>query len=200
MYKITGASVFNTDAKCITNAVNTVGVMSAGVALEFKIRYPEMFSDYLTLCENKQVQVGKPYLYNPNILIFPTKDHWKDKSKYEWIDQGMLHFTKNYKAWGITSIAFPKLGSENGGLAWNEVRKIMDFYLMPIAEDIDIFICEDTNEPEGIELLMLNYFKSKNEKFSELRRFRDLKRILTGWQYIEVFKKCYSSVNKSQEN
>ena len=47
-------TAFNTGARATVNTVNTVGIMGAGIALEFALRYPEMLKDYEWKCKNKQ--------------------------------------------------------------------------------------------------------------------------------------------------
>jgi O-acetyl-ADP-ribose deacetylase (regulator of RNase III) len=194
MYEITNKSVFNVDAQVIVNAVNTVGVMGAGLALEFKLRYPNMYQDYYERCAKGQVELGKPYLYE-NVLNFPTKDHWKTPSKTEWIDQGLHHFVRNYENLGIKSIAFPKLGCGRGGLDWVKIQKMMIHYFEPL-QDIDIKICLDTAEPEGVERKMIDYVISKNPKL-HLDRFIDLKLVLKNkGDYEKCFNKAFEKATK----
>lgn len=161
-------SVFNQEnAQTIVNTINCVGVMGAGIALEYKLRFPEMYEDYVKKCRKHEVTIGKPYLYKEKtkwILNFPTKKHWKDGSKLEWIELGLKYFKDNYKKWGVTSIAFPKLGTEHGGLNWEEVKKIMEFYLENI--DIPVFICLDKFEyPKGLEKDMTSYLNQLDEDY-----------------------------------
>ena len=118
-------TVFNTDAEAIVNTVNCTGVMSAGIALEYSLRYPEMFKAYEEKCKNKQIQIGKVDYYNNGDIIivnFPTKWHFKYPSQISWIEQGLKDFVSTYKSQGFKSVAFTKLGTLNGHLNWNEVR------------------------------------------------------------------------------
>lgn len=197
MYDITEKSVFNVQADVLVNAVNTVGVMGAGIALEFKLRYPEMYKDYYTRCINNKVQVGKPYLYE-NILNFPTKEHWKSPSRLEWLDKGLMYFSNSYKSMGIKSIAFPKLGCGRGGLDWEEVQKMMIYYFEPL-KDIEITICLDTKHPEGIESSMIEYACAKNPEWNRIRRFSDLNYILRDkTAYEELFREAYRACHLNQ--
>ncbi len=134
--------LFQSSAKVLANPVNTAGVMGKGLAFEFKKRYPAMFEEYHTLCENGQFQVGDLWLYKTSdiwILNFPTKRHWREKSTLEIIETGLQKFIAIYNQEAITSIAFPKLGSGLGGLDWDtQVRPLMEQYLQPLL--IEIFI------------------------------------------------------------
>lgn len=152
-------TVFNAPVKTFVNTVNCAGVMGAGIALEFKLRYPEMFDDYVQKCKVKQMRVGIPRIYEYSedvwIMNFPTKGHWRFPSKMQWIEQGLKYFADNYKKRSIKSIAFPKLGTNNGGLNWYEAKILMEKYLKDI--DIDIYIClDEKREAEGIEKNMLD--------------------------------------------
>lgn len=160
-------TVFNTPAKTIVNTVNTVGVMGAGLALEFKLRYPEMHKDYKNRCENNVVEVGRPYLYKLDdslwILNFPTKKHWRYGSNLDWIQSGLEYFTNNYKKVDIESIAFPKLGTNNGGLKWQDVKSLMENHLSDL--DIDVYIClNEKKEAEGTEKKMLDLINKASSK------------------------------------
>lgn len=215
MIKYTDTTVFNLEAQTIVNTVNCVGVMGAGLALEFKLRYPEMYEDYVNRCRQKQVQVERPYLYReqklPWIMNFATKNHWKYPSKLEWIEQGLTYFVNNYEREHIESIAFPKLGCDRGGLKWNDVRKIMEKHLDNLS--IDVYICLDreTNASgiEGLMVEMLNNHKNQSwisqlkirsdiaNKINSalpIKRFRHLQKVpgVGKKTYENIFKFLYS--------
>ena len=139
-------NIFNSESQTLVNTVNCKGVMGKGLALQFKQRYPEMFEEYKLACKKENLNHGGDiFIWNyidmykhKKILCFATKEHWMYPSKIEWIERGLKNFCANYKSFGITSIAFPKLGCTNGKLDWeNEVKPLMFKYLQPL----DI-ICE----------------------------------------------------------
>jgi O-acetyl-ADP-ribose deacetylase (regulator of RNase III) len=198
MIHYTDTTVFNVSAQTIVNTVNCVGVMGAGIALEFQLRFPEMEKDYVARCQQKTVELGRPYLYrdyeNLWILNFPTKFHWKHPSKLEWIEQGLKYFAENCHKGGITSIAFPKLGCSHGGLEWNVVSPLMEKYLNPL--DIDIFICEDTErKASGIEGHMVQMLNDiENSSWSEDMKLRmDIKRKIANALPIDRFRDLRSA-------
>lgn len=147
-------NIFNSKCQTIVNTVNCVGVMGKGIALVHKLRYPKMYEEYKQHCKNKLIKTGSLWLYNkqensPWILSFPTKFHWKYPSKIEWIEQGLQKFVDTYEKRGITSIAFPLLGTHNGGLDTNKVRKLMTEYLGKCNIDIEIYDY-DPNAPDDL--------------------------------------------------
>jgi O-acetyl-ADP-ribose deacetylase (regulator of RNase III) len=135
--------IFSSPAQVIVNTVNTVGVMGRGLALAFKQRYPEMFACYRTVCEKRQLKTGKLMLwYAPDhwILLFPTKEHWRNPSKLKYIENGLIKFVNTYADKNITSIAFPRLGCGNGELNWDDVCLLMERYLKPLPIDIYVYL------------------------------------------------------------
>lgn len=135
--------IFNSPAQVIVNTVNTVGVMGKGLALSFKRRYPSMFEAYRRACEKKQLTIGKLMLYYaPDhwILMFPTKENWRNPSKIEYLEAGLSKFVRSYADKGITSIAFPRLGCGNGELLWENVKPVMERYLKPLPITVYIYL------------------------------------------------------------
>lgn len=134
--------IFESPAQVIVNTVNTVGVMGKGIAKRYKAVFPEMYQQYRMICEQKLLDVGKLWLFktdNKWVLNFPTKKHWRNSSKIEYLELGLKKFVETYEAKGINSISFPQLGVGNGGLDWNsQVKPIMEKYLKDLP--IDIFI------------------------------------------------------------
>lgn len=143
MLKYVKGDIFNIPAQVLVNTVNTVGVMGKGIALSFKKKYPEMFTTYRKACDKHQLIIGKLMLwYGPDhwILNFPTKEHWRNPSKMEYIEKGLMAFQRKYADYNITSIAFPKLGCGNGELDWKQVKPLMERYLKELPIDVYIYL------------------------------------------------------------
>lgn len=143
-YKEIKGNIFNSDAMAIVNTVNCVGAMGKGIALDFKLRFPSMFKEYQKICFQHLLKPGQilPYTKStPVILNFAIKDDWKDPSRKEWIEETLQKFVNNYKAMGITSVAFPWMGAMNGGLPIDFIKEITRKYLSSL-EDIDIEVYE----------------------------------------------------------
>src|SRR3970040_1897819 len=101
--KILVGDILQSKAQTLINTVNCVGIMGKGIAQEFKNRFPAMFEDYAARCERKEVKPGVPYLYKtlfpPQIINFPTKDHWKSVSRITDIELGMEYLLDRYTYW-----------------------------------------------------------------------------------------------------
>lgn len=145
MLEFKQGNLLEEDAQALVNAVNCVGVMGKGIALQFKQAFPENFQRYKKAYDAKEVQPGRMFtvptgkLFNPKYIInFPTKRHWKDKSKIEDIQIGLKALVTEVQHLGITSIAIPALGCGNGGLDWLEVKPLVKsaFFELPEVKAI----------------------------------------------------------------
>ena len=169
-------NIFNSQCQSIVNTVNCVGVMGKGIALVFKLRYPEMFEEYKKKCKTKEIGIGNPWLYKESdskwILNFPTKFHWKYDSKISYLEKGLDRFINTYKEQGITSIAFPLLGSHNGGLDPVGVKNLMFEYLSKCDIPIEIYKY-DPNAPDDLfELFKKKYLSMNYEEIKKVAKLR----------------------------
>ena len=129
MIELKRGDILQEDAEALVNTVNCVGVMGRGIALQFRKAFPENYKAYKAACDRKQVKLGKMFVYelyrmiNPHYIInFPTKRHWKGKSRMEDIESGLKSLVVEIRKRKIKSIAIPPLGCGLGGLEWREVR------------------------------------------------------------------------------
>ncbi len=133
MVERTRGNLLDADVEALVNTVNTVGIMGKGVALQFKKAFPENYEAYKRACQAGQVETGRMFLYDVGVLHrpryiinFPTKRHWKGKSRIEDIESGLAALVKDVKRLNIESIAIPPLGCGHGGLDWNEVSQLIE--------------------------------------------------------------------------
>ena len=127
--------------EALVNPVNCVGVMGKGLALAFKQAYPDNFYYYKMACSLGEVKVGQmfitannSFLYPFYIINFPTKEHWKDPSKIEYVKDGLVALTKDIHRLQIKSIAIPALGCGLGGLEWKEVESLIISAFNPLPK------------------------------------------------------------------
>jgi len=178
------SDIFKSPARVLVNTVNTVGVMGKGIAKDFKTIYPEMFKRYQELCEKKMLTIGRLWLYKTDhkwILNFPTKVHWKNPSKIEYIEAGLKKFVSCYAEKGITSISFPMLGCGNGELDWDsEVRPLMEHYLNNLPIDIHIHLYrQDPFETEHRNIKKIKqWLRGEPESLAYSELWEDIKCLL----------------------
>lgn len=179
---IINGNIFNTKAQTIVNTVNCVGVMGKGIALVFKLRYPHMFDIYKQHCVAHLIDIGKLWLYKgendaPWVLNFPTKTHWKLPSEYSYIEKGLQKFVDSYKEKGITSVAFPLLGANNGGLDSNVVLDIMGSYLKKCDIPVEIYQYDPKASDDLFETFKSNWTQITYEQKKQMLKTK--KRIET---------------------
>ena len=193
--------IFDSKAQVIVNTVNCKGVMGKGLALAFKQKYPAMFKVYQQECKTGKLRIGRPTLYQescPWILNFPTKYDWHLPSKLEYLEKGLEFLVANYKKAGIKSIAFPKLGAQNGKLSWDEVGPLMAKYLSQLDIDVYIYIAEGDTEYQHDDDSEENRWKRFNEiALSEERLHKEVGLSLTDAK--NVARKRKSRKRKSME-
>lgn len=138
---ITG-NIFTTGCQTLVNTVNCAGVMGAGLALECRLRHPDMHTRYVRLCEQGALEVGKLWLYRAeprSILNFPTKKHWRQPSHPSYLHLGLQNFMRTYQRRGILSIAFPLLGTQHGGLDQDAALSLMLGYLQDCEIPVEVY-------------------------------------------------------------
>ena len=155
MIEFTQGDILTAEADALVNTVNCVGVMGRGIALQFRKAYPANFKAYKNACDAKQVQPGTMFvhdlnsLYPPHYIInFPTKRHWKAKSKIEDIQSGLQDLVAVVRARQIHSIAIPSLGCGLGGLNWEQVRQLIIQAFQPLP-DVKVLLFEPMGAPEA---------------------------------------------------
>ncbi len=134
--------IFKSKMQTITNAVNCVGVMGKGLALEFRRRFPAMYADYAARCRRKELRIGAPYVWTDgavSILNFPTKLHWRQPSALGDVERGLAYLAAHYGAMGIASLALPALGCGLGGLPWGAVKALIERHLGALPIEIEVY-------------------------------------------------------------
>jgi len=143
MIRVLIGDIFESKAETLVNTVNTVGVMGKGIALGFRKRFPEMYEDYVRRCEQREVRLGRPYLYRrstpPHVINFPTKDHWRSVSKLYDIIKGLRYLQAHLPEWGVTSLAVPPLGCGEGRLEWRVVGPTLYRHLGDLSVPVELY-------------------------------------------------------------
>lgn len=143
MIRYASGDMFNEPADVRINTVNCVGVMGAGVALAFKTRYPDMFRDYQKACKNGEVKPGHlntwKTLLGEWVVNFPTKRHWREPSRYEDIEAGLIALKAFLGKLGQVRVTLPALGCGHGGLEWSRVSEMIERTLSDLEAEIIVF-------------------------------------------------------------
>ena len=145
-------NLLEADVDALVNAVNTVGVMGKGIALQFKNAFPANFEAYRRACNDEAVRLGEMFVFpltacesepvgesestifefgpeppsGPRWIInFPTKAHWRSRTRLGHIASGLDDLRRTIQEQGIESLAVPALGCGNGGLDWKDVGPLI---------------------------------------------------------------------------
>lgn len=149
---IENRDIFDSEADAFVNPVNSKGTMGKGIALEFKKRFPEYFPPYKHACDVGKLRPGNllfvqitvlPEYFGckkPAVIMFPTKNHWRGKSRIEWIEKGLDFLRKHYREWRLNSIAMPQLGCGLGGLEWDQVEPLIEKYFKNEPIKVEVYL------------------------------------------------------------
>jgi O-acetyl-ADP-ribose deacetylase (regulator of RNase III) len=155
MIEFTSGDILKDDSEAIVNTVNCVGIMGRGIALQFKNAWPENFEAYAAACEREEVQPGRMFVFDTQqlgfpryIINFPTKRHWRGKSRVEDIESGLRALVGEVRSRGIQSVAVPPLGAGLGGLDWDDVRPRIEAALQALP-DVRVRVYEPKGAPHA---------------------------------------------------
>lgn len=155
MVELVTGNLLEADVDALVNTVNTKGVMGKGVALQFKRAFPENYKAYRSACAAGQVKLGRMFVFDsgrlqrPHYIInFPTKDHWRSRSRLTDIDAGLNDLRRVLTELDIQSIALPPLGCGLGGLRWSDVRPRIEHALAELPVRALVFEPAGAPQPE----------------------------------------------------
>ena len=155
MIEIAKGNILRADAEALVNTVNCLGYMGKGIALQFKKAFPDNFKAYERACRAEQVHPGKMFVFetgsmlNPKYIVnFPTKRHWRGKSRLEDIESGLKALTEEVRKLKVSSIAVPPLGCGLGGLSWRVVRPMIEKAFSSLPE-VRVLLYEPHGAPEA---------------------------------------------------
>lgn len=155
MIEFTTGDILKADAEALVNTVNCVGVMGRGIAAQFKRAFPDNYKAYKAACKREEVQPGRMFVFetgretNPRFIInFPTKRHWRSRSRIEDIDAGLKSLIEEIERRKIHTIAVPPLGCGLGGLSWSDVRPRIENALTPL-EGVEAYVYEPSRAPDA---------------------------------------------------
>jgi O-acetyl-ADP-ribose deacetylase (regulator of RNase III) len=158
MITLERGNVLEARAEALVNTVNCAGFMGKGIALQFKKAYPENFDAYQKACRKHEVQPGHMFIFDRGsmldvkyIINFPTKRHWKGRSRYEDIKVGLMALITDVRRLGIRSIALPPLGCGLGGLEWARVRPMIEQAFAGLP-DVEVLLYEPTGAPDAEDM------------------------------------------------
>ena len=145
---VTG-DLFLSKAHTIAHGVNCEGKMGAGVAVEFRRFFPDMYKEYRKLCHKNILKAGSYFLWKegtPWVLNLATQSG-KRGAKIYYVENVLQCLAENCGHEGISSIALPRIASGLGGLKWGTVKSIIDTHLGELSIPVVVY----ENYIQGLE-------------------------------------------------
>ena len=160
MIRIASGNLLEAPVDALVNTVNCVGYMGKGIALQFKQAFPANFKAYEAACKIGAMIPGRMLVHDHGLLIqpryiinFPTKRHWRGKSRMEDVEAGLTALVIEVRDRGIRSIAIPPLGCGLGGLDWEDVRPRIEAAFTSLPE-VDVHLYAPTGAPAAKKMLV----------------------------------------------
>lgn len=133
LLKPTTRSIFNSPCQVLVCPTNILGVMGNGLARAYRDRYQGLYEVFQRRCRMNYISNRGLNISNlvsvgngKHVLMFPTKSHFLDDSKIEYIEAALYSLPTLLREMGLTSIAFPKVGCGKGNLNWElDVRPLL---------------------------------------------------------------------------
>lgn len=121
--------LFEMGLPAIGHGCNQVGVMGAGIALSFRIRYPEMTAAYRSACFNDEFPLGG-YMHwetldGLHIYNLATQGGPGPCAELGAISTSVSAALADCQKRGIPTLGIPRIGAGIGGLRWEDVRGIL---------------------------------------------------------------------------
>lgn len=191
MITLSSGDLLAADVEAVVNTVNTVGVMGKGIALQFKRRYPENYALYREACARNEVQLGRMFttetheITGPRLIInFPTKGHWKARSRLSDVQEGLEDLKKVVLEHRVKSIAIPPLGAGNGGLDWMKVRAVIEEALRDLPE-LDVRLYEPQSSHRAVAGTAVRITPSRALLLGLVQAYQKRRDSLEPWEQAE---------------
>ena len=161
MIELVRGNLLKADVEALVNTVNTVGVMGKGIALQFRKAFPENYNSYREACDADEVVPGRMFVFElagtmlqgPRYIInFPTKRHWRDRTRLDDIASGLNALVTEIDHRGIRSVALPPLGCGSGGLSWTTVYPLIEEALISL-EKVRVLVFEPAGAPDPQQMV-----------------------------------------------
>lgn len=140
--------IFRTYAPAIGHGVNTVGAMGAGIAVQFKERFPGMYDQYHYLCLQGELKPGETYVYEAGtgqlgikmwVYNIASQDLPGPNARLEWLESGVKAMLIHARDNGVKSVALPRIASGIGGLDEVEVENLLTRLVAEYPVNIELW-------------------------------------------------------------
>lgn len=116
------------DADALAHGCNCAGAMGAGIAVQFKKRWPDMFLEYKRRCEDGSFAPGSVFLWersSPKVFNLGTQAHWRVGATEAAVRDSVALMLRTAEAMSMRRVAMPRIGAGLGGLPWTKVESLL---------------------------------------------------------------------------
>jgi O-acetyl-ADP-ribose deacetylase (regulator of RNase III) len=103
--------------------------MGAGIAVDFRERFPLMFEEYKRRCASGTFSLGSVFLWeepgHPAIFNLGTQRSWKSGAEMPAIETAVVRMVQLAQQKGHTRIGLPRIGAGLGRLPWEPIRDLL---------------------------------------------------------------------------
>ena len=117
------------DVRAYGHGCNCAGAMGAGIAIEFKRRYPRMFDEYAARCADGRFGLGDVFMWtegNETVFNLGTQEHWRKKAQIPALAKSLRKMVELASHAGIERVGLPRIGAGLGGLDWMRVKRVLE--------------------------------------------------------------------------
>jgi O-acetyl-ADP-ribose deacetylase (regulator of RNase III) len=144
-FHVTAGNIFACHANVLVCPTNVKGALGAGLAKQFKARFPGLEAHYMAACRAKAHTPREPIVWdggvNGTVVCLATKLDWRDPSELSYVEdsaKALADWLRSQPA-GL-KVAVPALGCGLGGLSFNDVLPILEMHLRPVSEVHDVLV------------------------------------------------------------
>lgn len=124
----TGDLFAQSDLHAIAHGCNCAGAMGAGIAVQFKKRWPAMYAEYKRRCADGRFAPGDVFAWEEGgVTVFNlgTEKHWRTGATLDFIERAARNLVAACEERKIAAVGMPRIGAGYGGLAWADVEAVL---------------------------------------------------------------------------
>jgi O-acetyl-ADP-ribose deacetylase (regulator of RNase III) len=141
--RVQEGDLFDSGLPALAHGCNAQGVMGAGIAAQFRSRYPEMYREYRKWCHETLPSLGDVFVWTgDDVTIFNliTQVDPGPEARSEAVAMAVANMLDYAEAAGIPEIGLPWIGCGIGGLKISVVRNIL--MILSLTTDVELVVCE----------------------------------------------------------
>lgn len=121
--RVQKGDLFDADLPAIGHGCNIQGVMGAGIAKEFRRRWPAMYDEYRRRCRDGRFQLGDVFVWEGTPIVFnlATQPRPGPSATLEAIASSVSRMMRMADESDIPAVGVPRIGAGLGGLVWEDV-------------------------------------------------------------------------------